>query len=160
MLTRDSGLTVTRSGDTLRLSGNNGNLAPQPGSKSFSLNECIQRNGEQFIEQAVAETQEQNALHCATVYDPDGCDNQQERLPWGIAFGCTVELITNLDTNVICEGAPLLEVLGSSLAWIVFFAINACGGVAGGVVLAPGGLAFCAGGAIGEASNRPFQFHQ
>jgi hypothetical protein len=36
---------VTRNGDTITLSGTNGNLAPQPGEKSFSWNECIERNG-------------------------------------------------------------------------------------------------------------------
>ena len=38
-------VTVTRSGDTITLSGENGNFAPQPGEKSFSWNECIELNG-------------------------------------------------------------------------------------------------------------------
>lgn len=38
-------LTIRRSGDTITVSGDNGNLAPQPGSKSFNLNECIARDG-------------------------------------------------------------------------------------------------------------------
>jgi hypothetical protein len=38
-------VSVTRSGDTITLSGDSGNLAPQAGEKSFSLNECIERNG-------------------------------------------------------------------------------------------------------------------
>ena len=40
-----NGLTVTRSGDTITLSGSNGNRAPEPGAKSFSWNECVARNG-------------------------------------------------------------------------------------------------------------------
>ncbi|MBI5960442.1 MAG: hypothetical protein HY866_17000 [Chloroflexi bacterium] len=40
-----SGLTVMRNGDAITLSGNTGNLAPAFGTKSFSLNECIARNG-------------------------------------------------------------------------------------------------------------------
>ncbi|MCC7209377.1 MAG: hypothetical protein IT323_18850 [Anaerolineae bacterium] len=40
-----NGLTVSRSGGTVTVSGANGNLAPTPGSKSFSLDECIARNG-------------------------------------------------------------------------------------------------------------------
>ncbi len=39
------GMTFSRNGNNVTISGSNGNLAPQPGSKSFSLTECIQRNG-------------------------------------------------------------------------------------------------------------------
>lgn len=38
-------VTVTRSDDMITLSGENGNFAPQPGEKSFSWSECIERNG-------------------------------------------------------------------------------------------------------------------
>lgn len=38
-------VTVTIDGDTVILSGENGRLAPEPGEKSFSWNECIARNG-------------------------------------------------------------------------------------------------------------------
>jgi hypothetical protein len=38
-------ITLSRTGDTIVLSGNNGNNAPNPGSKWFSLNECLTRNG-------------------------------------------------------------------------------------------------------------------
>lgn len=38
-------VTVTRSGDSIILSGSNGNLAPQSGSKWFSLSQCNERNG-------------------------------------------------------------------------------------------------------------------
>jgi len=37
--------TVTRSGDDITIAGNFGNLQPQPGSKTFSLTECLNRNG-------------------------------------------------------------------------------------------------------------------
>jgi hypothetical protein len=39
-------VTVTRSGDTITLSGENGNFAPQPGEKSFSWSECLEYNGD------------------------------------------------------------------------------------------------------------------
>lgn len=39
-------MTIVRhSSDTITVYGSNGNLAPNPGSKSFSLSECIARNG-------------------------------------------------------------------------------------------------------------------
>ncbi len=38
-------ITVIRTGDTITVAGSNGNLAPQPGSKSFSFNDCIEGNG-------------------------------------------------------------------------------------------------------------------
>jgi hypothetical protein len=38
-------VTVMRTGNIITISGNNGNLAPQPGEKSFSLSECIERIG-------------------------------------------------------------------------------------------------------------------
>lgn len=44
-LTIPNGLTLTRSGDTLTVSGSNGSRAPEAGAKSFSLNECITRLG-------------------------------------------------------------------------------------------------------------------
>jgi hypothetical protein len=37
--------TVTRADDLITISGNFGNLQPQPGAKSFSLSECLSRNG-------------------------------------------------------------------------------------------------------------------
>ena len=37
--------TITRNGDLLTISGNYGNLQPQPGSKSFSLSDCISSDG-------------------------------------------------------------------------------------------------------------------
>jgi hypothetical protein len=40
---RDSGLTVSRSGDDVTIAGNNGNLAPQEGQKSFRLQQCLER---------------------------------------------------------------------------------------------------------------------
>jgi hypothetical protein len=40
--------SVTRSGDTITVSGSNGNRAPEAGSKSFSLQECISRFGPVF----------------------------------------------------------------------------------------------------------------
>lgn len=40
-----SGLTVNVTGDTVTISGANGNGPAHPGSKSFSLSECISRNG-------------------------------------------------------------------------------------------------------------------
>jgi hypothetical protein len=42
-----NGVTMARNGDSLTFSGTNGNSAPQPGSKSISLNACIQRNGKE-----------------------------------------------------------------------------------------------------------------
>lgn len=39
------GLTVNRSGDTITISGHNGNSAPLYGAKSFSLENCVSRNG-------------------------------------------------------------------------------------------------------------------
>jgi hypothetical protein len=38
-------VTVTRSGDTITISGDSGNLAPEPGEKSFSWSECLDHNG-------------------------------------------------------------------------------------------------------------------
>lgn len=38
-------VTVIRSGDTITLSGANGNLAPQPGEKSFLWSACVALNG-------------------------------------------------------------------------------------------------------------------
>ncbi len=37
--------TVTRHDDLITISGNFGNLQPQPGSKTFTLSECLVRNG-------------------------------------------------------------------------------------------------------------------
>jgi hypothetical protein len=37
--------TVTRADDLITISGNFGNLQPQPGAKSFNLSECLARNG-------------------------------------------------------------------------------------------------------------------
>jgi LysM repeat protein len=39
------GMHITRYGDTIVVSGNNGNRAPQAGQKAFSLNACIGANG-------------------------------------------------------------------------------------------------------------------
>lgn len=39
------GLTVTRNDDLVTVSGSNGNSRPAPGVKSFSLKQCIERNG-------------------------------------------------------------------------------------------------------------------
>lgn len=44
-MTSANGLSVCRNGDIITISGTNGNLAPAEGSKSFSLSECIARNG-------------------------------------------------------------------------------------------------------------------
>ena len=44
-LSAPGNVSMTRHGDMMTLSGDNGNLAPQPGEKSFSWNECIERNG-------------------------------------------------------------------------------------------------------------------
>ena len=44
-LTTSGGLTVSRSSDIVIISGSNGNGAAHPGSKSFSLTECLSRNG-------------------------------------------------------------------------------------------------------------------
>jgi hypothetical protein len=44
-LTPDSGLSVTRNGDAITISGNNGNLS-STGSKSFLLAQCLERNGD------------------------------------------------------------------------------------------------------------------
>jgi hypothetical protein len=38
-------VTVTRSGDTITVSGESGNFAPQSGEKSFSWSACVERNG-------------------------------------------------------------------------------------------------------------------
>jgi hypothetical protein len=45
--TRDIGnnMTVTRSSNMITVYGSNGNLAPAPGSKNFSLSECVTSNG-------------------------------------------------------------------------------------------------------------------
>jgi hypothetical protein len=40
-----AGMMVSRTGDAIVISGSNGNNAPNPGSKYFSLNECLARNG-------------------------------------------------------------------------------------------------------------------
>lgn len=40
-----NGVVATRDGDTIVLAGSNGNLAPQPGTKTFSLSQCNERNG-------------------------------------------------------------------------------------------------------------------
>ena len=40
-----NGLRVSRSGDQVTISGSNGNNAAQSGAKSFTLSECIERNG-------------------------------------------------------------------------------------------------------------------
>jgi hypothetical protein len=40
-----AGMTVSLTGDAITITGSNGNNAPNPGSKSFSLNECLARNG-------------------------------------------------------------------------------------------------------------------
>lgn len=39
------GITVERNGDQITLSGNNGNQAPESGLKTFSLEDCVARNG-------------------------------------------------------------------------------------------------------------------
>lgn len=44
-LTAAGNVTLARSGDTITLSGDNGNLAPQPGEKSILWSECVERNG-------------------------------------------------------------------------------------------------------------------
>lgn len=49
-----SGLTVARSGDAVTISGSNGNLAPQSGSKTFSFAECLERAGITLEEQPEA----------------------------------------------------------------------------------------------------------
>jgi LysM repeat protein len=41
------GMTLARSGDTITVSGSNGNRAPASGSRSFSLSACIGSNGRQ-----------------------------------------------------------------------------------------------------------------
>jgi hypothetical protein len=41
----NNGVHVSRVGDGITLAGTNGNLSPQYGSKSFSLAQCIERNG-------------------------------------------------------------------------------------------------------------------
>lgn len=40
-----NGVTVARAGDTITVSGYNGNNAPEYGEKSFSLAQCVSRNG-------------------------------------------------------------------------------------------------------------------
>jgi hypothetical protein len=50
-------LTITRNGDTLTISGDNGNLTPQSGSKSFSLNDCIVHDGHTAEERGSAQAQ-------------------------------------------------------------------------------------------------------
>ncbi|MBI5957205.1 MAG: hypothetical protein HY866_00625 [Chloroflexi bacterium] len=50
-----NGMTINRSGDIITVFGSNGNLAPASGSKSFSLSECITRNGGE-PEQPINET--------------------------------------------------------------------------------------------------------
>jgi hypothetical protein len=41
----DNDVSVTRFGDGVTLSGTNGNLSPAYGTKSFSLAQCVERNG-------------------------------------------------------------------------------------------------------------------
>ncbi|HLU10442.1 MAG TPA: hypothetical protein VK003_12305 [Oceanobacillus sp.] len=41
----DTPINVRRDGDTIMVSGDSGNLAPQPGEKSFRLSDCTGRDG-------------------------------------------------------------------------------------------------------------------
>jgi hypothetical protein len=141
VLTRESGLTVVRSGDTITLSGNNGNLAPQPGSKSFSRTECFDRIGAQVLDEGLAETREQNLQYCAENFDPDICP-EDDMLPFELAWRCAGELLRVVQPSEVCEAYDDIFILGSAVAWIVILGVNNCGASAAAVVLAPGGLGY------------------
>jgi hypothetical protein len=69
-------VTVSRSSHTITLSGNNGNLAPQFGSKSFSLWECNARNGGAPPSNSVPPSAPQNSGNDPNAFDASRCLDQ------------------------------------------------------------------------------------
>ena len=57
-----NGLRVSRSGDTVTISGANGNGPTHPGAKSFSLEECFLRNGGQPAAPVVSGSQQEASI--------------------------------------------------------------------------------------------------
>jgi hypothetical protein len=140
VLTRDSGLTVTRTGDTITLSGNNGNLAPQPGSKSFDREECLADIGEAVVEQQFAETQQQNLEYCADNFDPDNCLEDSPLLPPEV-IACLFQYLTGAPEEHMtdkCRADGLWVTIGNAIGYIVAIVINCGGGLLFGIVIGPG----------------------
>jgi hypothetical protein len=78
-------LTITRNGDIITVSGNNGNLAPRPGSKSFSLNDCIAHDGHTAAQRGSGgSTQGQSGIVNSTIttcYSPDSPEVKRGLIP-------------------------------------------------------------------------------
>jgi hypothetical protein len=84
-LVASNNVTVTRSGDTIILSGDNGNLAPQPGEKSFGWNECIEHNGGLIELPPVGQELTDEQIECMNLTD------EQEKVDCLNALGSDAE---------------------------------------------------------------------
>jgi hypothetical protein len=119
-----NGLTVTRNtSDTITVSGLNGNLEPAWGSKSFSLSECIARNG------GVPEPPEEPDSGGEAGSLPGDPDDR----PTGVEFCFELQTAQDvIDCLSFQTGLSGLEIL---FLWIWQFCI-----VGPGIVLVPAGF--------------------
>jgi hypothetical protein len=83
---------VRSTADTITVSGSNGNAAPSPGSKSFSLSECIARNGGVPLDELPEEEPEPGPAP----------EDELSDYEWEVLF-CHEGCVDSTDCPVLCD---------------------------------------------------------
>jgi hypothetical protein len=91
-----AGMAVLRTGDSIVIAGSNGNNTPNPGSKTFSLSECIARNGGA---PAIPPTPTPTATFI--IFVPTRTPDAQAEAE-GIGYICTDEKLTTIEDIFEC----------------------------------------------------------
>jgi LysM repeat protein len=121
------GMTVQRNGDTISISGHNGNSAPEYGTKSFLLQECLLRNGNT---PAAFEPPVPQAAQPATVVQSCVHEVRLGDTILGIAATYSVDVATLTLLNRVTD--PTLIYIGQELS------LPGCSGVAAGLTAQTG----------------------
>jgi hypothetical protein len=160
---RESGLTVRRNGDEVTISGSNGNLAPQEGSKSFSLQACLDSAGisadtlaaptsDGILSQAQSDNPDTEPAGCTEeewLYED--CRSLEEEFIACINVGWTqdptprrrddpspIPYVFSFESAIRCLESTQPGISGVEILWL--FALSWCGPNPFAVVLIPGGL--------------------
>lgn len=127
-----TGLLITVAGDTATILGSNGNDAPNPGSKSFSLSTCFERNGgapEAEVRQLTINPPPPN-----TTVDPNDPLAECADAPYDLIYRCV--------TSKLLGTAPTDTASSLQWLWINLLALinGGCPGVCGMVFVLPSGF--------------------
>ena len=162
-LSRASSLTVARAGDTITVSGNNGNLAPQEGSKTFSLQACLDSAGisTDMLAAAASNSVASQGQSDNPDVEPEGCTEEEwlyedcrsleEELIACLNVGWSqdptprrrddpspIPYIFSFERAIQCLESTQPGINGFEMLWL--FALSWCGPNPFAVVLIPGGL--------------------